>query len=266
MQQNAQDLNRLNQPKDFEMIYREQLEAGLKEYGRPQMSLFFSAFTAGLEVGFSIFLMVVLHSLYSDSMSEDGLTTIMAFAYPLGFLFVILGRSELFTEHTVLAFTPWLSKRVRFRRVIRLWLIIYVGNLIGGYLFSFLLVFFCPNLADFDVSSVAVLARHFIEYDWWVIVGSGMLAGWLMGLVSWLTTTAKETISQMIIIFIITTVIGLGGLHHCIVGSIEVFSGFLIDPNIHFSDYLYTQSGATLGNILGGTIFVSIMKYNHQEQ
>ncbi len=95
------------------------------------------------------------------------------------------------------------------------------------------------------------------------MLGSAVLAGWLMGLLSWLVTSATETTSRILIVALITSLIGLGGLHHSIVGSIEVFVGFLTSDTIGFTDYLYFQSLTTIGNAIGGVFFVAIIKYSH---
>jgi formate/nitrite transporter FocA (FNT family) len=84
-----------------------------------------------------------------------------------------------------------------------------------------------------------------------------------MGLLSWLITSSQETISRIIIITLITTVIGIGGLHHAIVGSIEVFTALLTSKSVSIEDYLHVQLWATIGNIIGGVVFVAFVKFSH---
>ena len=73
--------------------------------------------------------------------------------------------------------------------------------------------------------------------------------------------TGQETISRIIIIVLITSVIGIGGLHHSIVGSIEVFTATITCEGITWSDYINAQVWSTLGNIIGGVVFVAFLKY-----
>lgn len=61
----------------------------------------------------------------------------------------------------------------------------------------------------------------------------------------------------------VTTVIGIGALHHSIVGSIEVFTGMLLSEEITFVKYLKTQLWTAIGNIIGGIVFVAIVKFSH---
>jgi formate/nitrite transporter FocA (FNT family) len=99
-----------------------------------------------------------------------------------------------------------------------------------------------------------------------MILISAVIAGWLMGLLSWLVASSQETISRLFMIILVTATIGIGGLHHSIVGSIEVFSGLLIDPTISIMDYLSFEAVAILGNALGGVFFVGILKYGQRRQ
>ncbi|MEP0984089.1 formate/nitrite transporter family protein [Ekhidna sp.] len=135
------------------------------------------------------------------------------------------------------------------------------GNLLGGYIIGGLLVFLTPPLEVVDIEAFYHLAHKMIKFDAWIIFGSALLAGWLMGLLSWLVTSAQDTMSRIFIVIMITFVIGLGSLHHSIVGSIEVFAGLITSPKITWTDYFHFQFYTTIGNIVGGVLFVSIIKY-----
>ncbi len=253
----------INSPKRVEEILKEQIEAGLHEHRRSKYRLFLSAVTAGMEVGFSVLLMGMLYTLLVDKISLSSMDLALAFSYPIGFIFVIIGRSELFTEHTNVSFLPVLAGKVGLRSLGQIWGVIYVGNLIGGYLISLILIAIGPSMGILSGEALYHLAEKLVHYDWYIILGSSILAGWLMGLLSWLITASRETLSRIFLIILVTTFIGLGGLHHSIVGSIEVFSGMVSSDNINISDYLMFQSLATIGNIIGGVVFVSLFKYGH---
>lgn len=252
---------RTTRPKSMERIVKEQIEESMEEYRRSNKALFFSALTAGLDLGFSLLVIGVLYTMFSDKLSVEVMQVVLALAYPIGFIFVILGRSALFTEHTTLAVLPVLNGRESLKDLSRIWGIIYVGNLIGGYIIGAAIAYIGPRLGLITYSALEEIAEHLIDYSAPLILVSAILAGWLMGLVSWLATSSKETIARIVIVIIVTSVIGLGGLHHSIVGSTEVFAGMLSSDEISISDYLVTQFWSTLGNIIGGVFFVSILKY-----
>src|SRR6056297_502294 len=253
----------VNRPKEVHEILQEQLYTAQKEHERPSLELFLSAFTAGLEIGFSVFFMGIMYTLFAGEVTASQLHLIVSVFYPIGFIFVIIGKSQLFTEHTTLAVMPVLNRDASIRSLLRLWGIIYGGNILGGLVFAVLLALVPAEMGLISDESLVHLAAKLTGHRPYVIFGSGVIAGWLMGLLSWLVTSSQETISRIFQIFLVTTVIGIGSLHHSIVGSIEVFSAMLIDPSITFSAYGITQIWSTLGNLAGGVIFVAFIKFSH---
>jgi len=252
-----------DKPKEVGEILEEQLETSLREFNRSNAGLFISAFTAGLEIGFSILLMGTVMTMYGYHLSPETLHLYLGLCYPLGFIFVIIGRSELFTEHTALAILPVLRGNVKIKDLFILWGIVYAGNILGGFIFSLINVKIAPAIGIISEEAFHDLAYKVLNYDSWIILLSALLAGWMMGLLGWLVTSSQETISRILVIILVTFTIGFAGLHHCIVGSIEVLSGVLVSPDIDFLDYLKFQSWATLGNSIGGAVFVAVLKYSH---
>ncbi|MFT5641065.1 MAG: formate/nitrite transporter FocA (FNT family) [Algoriphagus sp.] len=261
--QSKEDSPKSDQPKEVNQILDEQIKTGLKEFDRSNGALFLSALTAGLEVGFSVLFMGTIFTLFNSSVSPEALKMYLAFCYPIGFIFVIIGRSELFTEHTALAILPVLNGSVSFKNLLVLWGLVYTGNLVGGYIFGFLISKIGPAVGFIELSTFAHLAHKLVDHQWDVILLSALLAGWMMGLLGWLVTSSQETMSRIVIIILVTAIIGVAGLHHCIVGSIEVFSGFITSDEITLSDYLRFQLWATIGNAIGGSVFVAVLKFSN---
>lgn len=256
------DSGKSDRPKGIRQILDEQINAGLHEFRRSNTGLFISAFTAGMEIGFSILSMAMLYTLFEARVDADMLKLIIALGYPLGFIFVVIGRSELFTEHTALAMLPVLNNSVTWRDLFVLWGLVYVGNLAGGYVFAVLIMEIAPQIGTIRVEAFRDLASSLINYDAFTILLSAVLAGWMMGLLGWLVTSSQETISRIFIVILVTFTIGAAGLHHCIVGSVEVFTGMLSSDSITIVDYLRFLLWASIGNALGGAVFVAILKYS----
>jgi len=207
--------------------------------------------------------MGTVFGLFNGTSSPESMKLYLALCYPIGFIFVIIGRSELFTEHTALAILPVLRGAVSVSDLLKLWGLVYLGNLVGGYIFSALISVIGPAVGFIDSETFYHLAHELADYEWHTILLSALLAGWMMGLLGWLVTSSQETISRIVIIVLVTSIIGITGLHHCIVGSIEVFSGFIADDRILLGDYLRFQVWATVGNAIGGAVFVAFLKYGH---
>jgi formate/nitrite transporter FocA (FNT family) len=255
--------NKSDKPKAVGEILEEQLETSMHEFNRTNSGLFLSAFNAGLEIGFSIVLMGTVLTLFGHQMEPAILHLSLSLCYPLGFIFVIIGRSELFTEHTALAIIPVLRGTVKIKQLLILWGIVYAGNILGGFVFSLILVKVAPMIGFISEEAIRDLALKALDYSSTVIFSSAILAGWMMGLLGWLVTSSQETISRILVVILVTFTIGIGGLHHCIVGSVEIFSGMLVSSEIDFVEYLRFQSWATIGNSFGGAVFVAVLKYSH---
>jgi formate/nitrite transporter FocA (FNT family) len=84
-----------------------------------------------------------------------------------------------------------------------------------------------------------------------------------MGLLSWLVAAARDTISQVVLVWLITTVIGLAHLQHVVVGSVEVLAGIFSGQEVTPADYGHFLGWSTLGNAAGGSFFVALIKYGH---
>ena len=255
------------QPKEPYEIMVEQIEAGLKEHRRSNIGLFISSLSAGLEVGFSILVIGIIYTLFKTEVSPGKLYLMMALVYPIGYIFVIIGRSELFTEHTVLATIPVLNGQATFKSLFSLWVIIYVGNLIGGYIFGIIVLQFNAGTHLISLDFFHFVSQKMIAYSSGNILVSSIMAGWLMGTLSWLLSSAQDTLSRVAMIFFVTFIISIAGLHHCIVGSIEIFMAYFANANnISGIEFLRFQGLATLGNIIGGVVLVALVKYAHSKR
>jgi formate/nitrite transporter FocA (FNT family) len=242
-------------------ILKDQIIEGQEIYDRSSRSIFLSSFTAGLEIGFSYLLLCTLFYFLTGIYEEKIIFKLLAFVYPFGFLMVVLGQSILYTEQTSLLSLPVLNNKQSVWILLKLWGVIILGNLIGGYLISLVLLWIGPKLHIFDSVTVEKIAMHVTDAASFTIFVSAILAGWLMGLLSWLVTSFKDSVSRILIIFSITATMSFTGLHHSIIGNIEVFSGLISSPKVEISDYLIFQSLALLGNAVGGGVFVALLKY-----
>jgi formate/nitrite transporter FocA (FNT family) len=238
------------------------ISSGREELERNSGGLFLSSISAGLDVGFGPFLMVALLSFVTDQVSPLNLRVLLAAAYGIGFILVVLGRSELFTEHTAMAALPLLAGRARISAVSRLWGIVLVGNLIGAIAFSLLAVPIAVSLGIATEGALAEVAHTLTGHPGWVILGSAVLAGWLMGLLSWLVLATNDTLAQIVIVWLITGAIGIAGLHHSIAGTVEVAFGVL-GADVTLAEATRVIGITIIGNAIGGTVFVALLKYQH---
>lgn len=249
--------------KSYQRILEQEINEGMREINRPHLGLLISGISAGLEVSFSVLLMGVLLTLVKEPPASPVAAILIANAYSIGFIFVILGRSELFTEHTTRAIYPVLASQAPLSALLRLWMIVLAGNLVGTAIFSEFTVIIGPALGVIDIRALGEVGKEVVAHHWWVIALSGIMAGWMMGLLSWLVTAGRDTISQVFFVWVITSAIGLCHFHHSIVGSSEVLSNLLGGQGLGLRDYGYFLLWSATGNAIGGGVFVSLLKYSH---
>jgi len=178
--------------------------------------------------------------------------------YCVGFLIVILGRQQLFTENTLTVILPLLLRKDRatFFRVLRLWGTVLSANLVGTFLIALCLAHISVLNASTQAALVEVGKEHFVA-GFGIVVVRAIFAGWLIALMVWLLPGAES--AKVSIIIIITYLIGLAGFNHIVAGSTTAL--FLVaNKTIPFGAYLTQFFAPTLlGNILGGVSLVAAL-------
>ncbi|MEO7361569.1 MAG: formate/nitrite transporter family protein [Gemmatimonadaceae bacterium] len=246
--------------KPAEMILRQEIATGEEQLERKTKGLLLSAVSAGLDVGFGP--LMVASVLAASPVDTLGSRLVGAIVYAIGFIILIVGRSELFTEHTTLAILPLLSGRTTLSRVVRLWSLVYVGNIVGAAGFAALGAPLGVALGLFEPEDVARMSHHLTDFSALVIFGSAVAAGWMMGLVSWLVTASRDTMAQILMILLVAGSIYFLQLHHSIAGSVEVLMGVFV-AGVPLTEFLRFLGLATVGNAVGGIVFVGLVKYGH---
>jgi formate/nitrite transporter FocA (FNT family) len=186
-----------------------------------------------------------------------------ALAYTVGFVLVIVGRSALFTEQTTSAVLPVLSRRVPAWGLLRLWALVLVGNLLGGAIVAAFLPHLGQRLGIVDAAALVTIADKLIRHPSSIVFLSAVAAGWLMGLLAWLVVASRETVSQLLIIVLVTFVIGIANLHHSIAGAVEVLMAVFANVGPAPSDYWRVVGWSVVGNAVGGAVFVALLKFGH---
>jgi formate/nitrite transporter FocA (FNT family) len=258
LEKNSKEVNSAAEYRD---ILSRVIHEGEEIFKIKNKAITLSAVIAGLEIGFSYLLICILSYLLTGKISENAITKLFALVYPLGFIFVILGKSALFTEQTSVLTLPVLNGQRKIGELLRVWGLVILGNVFGGILFVLFIGVLGPRLDLFTHETMAKVGEHIVDHDAWTLFLSAVVAGWLMGLLNWLLNSTVNSLTRILLIVIITGVIGFGGFHHSIVGNIEVFGAVLYSESVTVLDYLEFLGLALLGNSIGGGIVVGLFKY-----
>ncbi|MFJ7283814.1 formate/nitrite transporter family protein [Pseudomonas sp. NPDC099000] len=230
---------------------------GDQELERSVAALWWSALAAGLTMGLSLMAMGLLNSRLPDG---EGFKVIASFGYCAGFLAVILARQQLFTENTLTAVLPIMTKPTlnNFGRLLRLWSVVLVGNLCGTLLVAYVML----NLPIFDSKTDLAfldIGRKIMENDASQMFAKGIVSGWMIATMVWMIPSMES--AKMWIIILITYLMALGDFTHIVVGSAEV-SYLVFAGELPWKDFWLVFAGPTLaGNIIGGSFIFALISH-----
>ncbi len=230
---------------------------GDEELRRPLSALAWSGLAAGLSMGFSFVAEALFRSYTPDTPWRPLVTSL---GYPLGFLIVIVGRQQLFTENTLTAIIPLLARRnlAALWQVLRLWAVVLTANIAGAHLFAWVIGNTAVLHPKFH-AALGQLAAEAADVSFGNALLRGIFAGWLIAMMVWMLAATDS--SRIPIIVILTYIVGLAGLTHVVAGSVELL--FLVMTGVKtwvsfFGGYLVPT---LIGNVVGGVALVSALNH-----
>ena len=246
-----------NQPPRAAVLHEIIRLQGDQELERSIAALFWSALAAGLTMGLSLMAMGLLNSRLP---SGEAFKVIASFGYCAGFLAVILSRQQLFTENTLTAVLPIMSKPTlsNFGRLLRLWAVVLVGNLMGTLLVAYVML----HLPIFDTQTDKAfleIGHKVMENDVSQMFSKGIISGWMIATMVWMIPSMES--AKMWIIILITYLMALGDFTHIVVGTAEV-SYLVFAGELPWKDFWLVFAGPTLaGNIIGGSFIFALISH-----
>jgi formate-nitrite transporter family protein len=242
-------------------IYEQVANNARQELGRSSISLGISGFAGGIFMGLSAMGNAIAIAMLTAPGSTPSSTTLFIgkMFYPLGFIAVILGRSQLFTENTLYPVALVLAEKNHFWHTMRLWAVVLPFNVLGALAFA-VLASLTHALPPGAVQALGQLGLEAVNHPAATIFWSGVMGGWIIATVAWLVSGSHSITGSVMIIWMLAFVVGLGNFAHCIAASGEVFATILIGraPWVTFANWFLP---AVAGNICGGVGMVTLLEY-----
>src|SRR3954468_16896262 len=200
------------------IVYHAVRKEGEDELERNTSALAWSGLAAGMSMGFSFATEALLRASLPDAPWRP---LVAKLGYSVGFLIVVLGRQQLFTENTLTVILPALRRRdsLILANVLRLWSTVLAANVAGAAIFALGIAW----LPVFDApihDALAAAARETAAPPFAAVLARGIFAGWLVALMVWLLPFAET--SRVWVIIGITYIVGIGQLSHVIAGSVDL--------------------------------------------
>lgn len=251
--------NAAMEPQIMFKIIQQEGEAELKRSFR---ALAFSALAAGIFVSFSFFFRAIFH-MHMNGSPFDPL--ISSLGYTFGFLIVILGRMQLFTENPITTMVPLLGdfSAQKFFKVIRLWSIVFFFNIVGTAISA---IFFSFHSTVSPEAAVALheVALNVMSLNAFDNIVRGIPAGIIIAALVWIAPQTKNF--RFITIMFFIYFIALGDFAHVVVGSCEM-AYEVIEGDANFFEYFFRFLIPTgFGNVIGGTMIFTILIYNQVQK
>jgi formate/nitrite transporter FocA (FNT family) len=241
-------------------IFNQVAQNARRELSRTSTSLAISGIAGGLTMGLTGLSVSILLSMVGSTPAGK---VAAYFFYPLGFMVVILGRSQLFTENTLYPVALMLAEKRHLLSTLRLWSVVFPANILGALLFALLAVKtgalrpeYVSQLTRLGVEAQSVPMEH--------VFWSGVVGGWIIAMVAWLVSASHSITGSVLLIWSMTFIVGLGHFAHCIATSGEMISAVL-DGQLHAAQFFAWLLPATAGNITGGVLLVTLLEYGQSK-
>jgi len=237
----------------YEVIRRE----GHDELNRTDRSLLWSGISAGMLISLSVLGEAIFRTYLPDAGWRFLLENL---GYSLGFIAVIMGRMQLFTENTITTVLPLMQERSlkTLGRMGRLWALVLGANVIGAFAAASLFVF-TPAIPPEVLPSIVALSEHATGMPAAEGFWRAIPAGVIVALIVWMLPEADDAAFFLILTF--TWLIAAGDFTHIVAGSVEmavlVLQGSLGGMQAIFGFFLPVLAG----NIIGGTLIFTLVAW-----
>lgn len=235
---------------------------GVEELRRPVSSLWWSGVAAGLCLSTSVLAEGVLRASFSGHPYREPIENL---GYTVGFVLVILGRLQLFTENTVTPILPLLAERSARMLVAtaRLWTIVLAANLVGTFITALVTIKLETARPEY-IAAMLEVAGHYAEHSALEALVYGIPAGFFIAALVWIMPSSQGF--ELLTIVLVTYLIALGGFTHVVAGSAEAFM-LLIEDRIDADEAVFGLILPTLvGNVLGGTGLFALLAYGQVKE
>lgn len=235
-------------------VFQRIIAAADEEITSGWRELFFSGVAGGLAISITFLLYA------SMTASTDGHPILSVLLYPIGFIYIIIGGYQLYTENTLPPVALTLERLASVTALLRHWVIVLAGNFAGGAIGALVLAWtgvFSPEAAI----EAEQLARKGIDEGWWNLFFKGAFAGLIVAGVVWVEYASRDTISRLVVIYLAFLAIPLGNLFHVVVSFSEMTYLLLLGEVgliLGMSDFVIP---VLLGNTIGGVVLVTVINY-----
>lgn len=239
----------------WDEIHQRVLASADEEIANEARDLLFSGFTAGIAIVLTFMGFAVGKAQFPEN------PFLAAVLFPVGFVYIILGRYQLYTENTLPPVKLVLTRMASLPLLLRVWGIVLAAN-IAGAAFGSAILANTSVLSPDAMEAGASFARHGVETPWWDTFFKALFAGWLVAGVVWLGTAARDTTSRLLLVYGVFYTIAVLDLFHVVTAVADVaFAAFLGAGPPLGAMLTHFWVPVLLGNTAGGVLLFTLLGY-----
>lgn len=244
-------------------IFKASVEVGEVRLTRSWLEMSMSGLIAGMNVTFGIIASSYVAGATAPFVGANIAKILGALFFPIGFMFLMIGKSELFTENFLVPVTAVIAKKGKIKNLLKLWSLTLIGNMAGIFIFALAIAGSLNQIVpSFVIEHIHTVARGYMNKTPFVMVLSAIFAGWLITLMTWLLIASNGTLARIFIIWVVGFMIYLNSFSHIVVASSEILISISTGSGIFYASWLYPYVPLTIiGNMIGGLFFVTILQY-----
>lgn len=245
-------------------IYARAKEEGRRRLNMPPLEQAATGFIAGVTIVFGIVALGVVIAHVEPDLGSGVAAVFGALAFGIGVVFLVVGRSELFTENFFDPVAVAIDERDRttWMRLVRLWAETLVLNLVGGALLVAILTVDGALPAD-SAETLVTVAEEIAGKTWAATLARAVLAGGLVTLLSYMLNAANTVTARILIAFMVGFFLALGPFDHVVVSALHLLLGMWLSETVALPDLAANIGLATVGNLVGGLFLVT---FSHSAQ
>lgn len=245
---------------EIEDAFDRLVSEGRDRLTRPLLPLLTTAFVGGLDVGIGVLIFLVVQA-------RTGSGLLAAVAFTIGFVALLLARSELFTENFLVPVIGVVAKEGTVQQLVRLWVVSLAANLVGGFTMAVLIVIALPDVHDVALEAGEHYAGLGVTWESFFLA---VLAGLVITTMTRMQHAADDLGLKVVPAVMLSFVLVGAQLFHCVLDSIFIFIGLLTGrANYGFGDWLVALGWSALGNLVGGLVLVTavrLLRVRHRVQ
>jgi formate/nitrite transporter FocA (FNT family) len=241
-----------------EEIYERAKDEGKRRLSMPMLEQVATGFIAGVTIVFGIVALGVVTALVEPELGPGVAKLSGALAFAIGVVFLVVGRSELFSENF---FDPVAAAidgpRRAWARLARLWLTVLVLNLVGGAVLVAVLTVEGAIPAESRTALVKV-AEEIVAKQWPATLARAVLAGALITLLSYMLKAVNSVAARILVAYMVGFFLALGPFDHVVVSALHVLSGVWLSGTVGYVELMSNIALAAVGNLVGGLLLITL--------